>query len=185
MRTERIIDDPLCEFSQDFLGREEFWKAVPGFEHYEVSTFGRLRKYVTGAKSDDSYTEVSLGDRRGRKKRIRLHQLVMETFVGPAPSGHNINHKDGSKQNARLNNLEHSTFSGNSQHAVDTGLWVPKCLLTDQQIKAIKVLSSIAPQKEVAEIFRISRQHVSNIVLGKRRSRRWEKQDGPTAIDGN
>ena len=172
MRRETIISDPCFEISKDFLEREEFWKAIPGFENYEISTHGRLRKYLK-CTNRNGYTETSLSNGKGKvKKTIDIHKLVMETFIGPPPRGHNINHKDGNKINPRLDNLEYVTFSENSKHAVRTGLLKHKFKITNDQVKTIKILCEITTQREVAKIFGLSWQHVSNIVLGKRRNGR-------------
>jgi DNA-binding XRE family transcriptional regulator len=66
------------------------------------------------------------GDRRGYVKYsltvdavpadVSGHRLVWETFNGPIPAGLQINHKNGVKNDNRLENLEVCTQSENLRH---------------------------------------------------------------------
>src|SRR5205085_5266926 len=51
-----------------------------------------------------------------------VHRLVVEAFIGPIPEGMADNHKDGTKQNNDISNLEIATYSENIQHADLIGL---------------------------------------------------------------
>ena len=42
----------------------------------------------------------------GEETKRMVAELVLETFVGIRPTGKNIHHIDGDKQNNNLNNLE-------------------------------------------------------------------------------
>lgn len=62
---------------------------------------------------------------RGRKSRIMLvHRLVAMAFHQNPDGLPIVNHKDGKKTNPHYTNLEWTTYSKNSQHAIDTGLLV-------------------------------------------------------------
>jgi len=50
---------------------------------------------------------------------------VAQTFIGKAPNNQEVNHKDGKKGHAHLDNLEYVTRSGNLEHAWATGLRKP------------------------------------------------------------
>lgn len=55
--------------------------------------------------NSDGCLEVDLV--KGSEKHTCLvAHLVLETFVGPCPSGYRCNYKDGNKQNTKLENLE-------------------------------------------------------------------------------
>jgi hypothetical protein len=46
---------------------------------------------------------------------------VAEAFLGPPPTKyHEVNHKDGNRQNNCVDNLEWITHQGNAQHASET-----------------------------------------------------------------
>ena len=58
-------------------------------------------------------------------KYIYIHRLVYETFIGPIPSGMEVNHKDGCKTNNNFWNLELMTRKENAVHSWETGLAYP------------------------------------------------------------
>lgn len=106
----------------------EIWKFVVGRKckynvshKYQVSNLGRVRKSVSG--------EV-LQTRIGYKGYVRilersLHHLVLEAFVGPCPTGYQCNHKNGIKDDNRLENLEWVTAQENIRHSWRLGLSKP------------------------------------------------------------
>ena len=49
-------------------------------------------------------------------ENVLVHRLVANTFLGNAPCGHEVNHKDGNKQNNSVENLEWVTKSENQRH---------------------------------------------------------------------
>jgi hypothetical protein len=105
----------------------EQWKPVKGFEAYEVSDLGRVRriKAAKGAKvgqvlkpypQNKGYLLVKL-----QKKTVALHKLVAKTFI-PNPLGlPEVNHK-GPKSDCRASMLEWRSGKGNMLHAVQNGL---------------------------------------------------------------
>lgn len=91
----------------------EEWKWVNGFEGiYQISNYGRLKSFkgnkygtvLSNKNKNGDYFSVIL--KCGVKKRCcRIHELVMESFVGERPLNYHVHHKDGNKQNNSLNNL--------------------------------------------------------------------------------
>ena len=58
-----------------------------------------------------------------KQLRVRVHRLVAELFLGPAPENKPIiNHIDGNKQNNHFTNLEWCDYDTNNRHARETGL---------------------------------------------------------------
>lgn len=96
---------------------------------YFISNYGSMRKklangrwrYLTTDRCDRvGYTKVTLTI-QGKPHIKLMHRLVAEVFIpNPNPSLlTQINHKDGNKQNNRVDNLEWVTPNQNQQHKCD------------------------------------------------------------------
>jgi len=90
--------------------REEQWKAIEGFESYEVSDLGRVRNAETGCirklhKNRYGYMVVALWNREKAKSQ-QVHQLVARAFVGNKGNYTEVNHIDEDKTNNKASNLE-------------------------------------------------------------------------------
>lgn len=107
----------------------ERWKPVRGYEgFYEVSDLGNVRsvdriarhghrlrgKPIASRPNPErgGYVYVSLS-RDGQMYTRRVHRLVLEAFVGPAPEGMEGCHNDGDPANNALSNLRWSTHQEN------------------------------------------------------------------------
>ncbi len=116
---------------------KEEWKPIIGFEHYEISNHGRVRKisYLRSHVTKSvGYPQVQLfkGDGCGKKrlgntkkppvKKMLIHRMVAEAFVANPNSDRIVNHKDGNKLNYLPENLEWCTYSHNMKHAYKLGL---------------------------------------------------------------
>jgi hypothetical protein len=120
--------DTAMAISQ-FTSPEE-WRGVVGFEGlYEVSNHGRVGSLtcrghrretplVLKTMAHCGYQRVNMYRHDGGKFRSRrVHQLVLESFVGPAPAGHtHAAHIDGDRMNNRLSNLKWATPKENAFH---------------------------------------------------------------------
>lgn len=110
----------------------EIWKSVVGFETlYEVSDHGRVRsvlrldsrKHKRGGhpmklyQNGRDYLVVKL-TRDGKSKLRKVHQLVLEAFVGPRPEGAIGCHSDDVKLNNLLTNLYWGTSADNGADRV-------------------------------------------------------------------
>lgn len=106
---------------------DEIWRDVLEREGlYEVSNLGRVRRSGAGINTfvgkvlkpgldPKGYAKVVLSGRKIKK----VHHLVLEAFVRPRPDGLVCNHKNGVKNDNRLDNLEWVTPSENTQHGFD------------------------------------------------------------------
>lgn len=59
---------------------------------------------------------------KGKKKSIKVHRMVAETFIPNPENLPVVNHKDGNTYNYQVNNLEWCSYSDNSRHAFQIGL---------------------------------------------------------------
>jgi len=79
---------------------------------YGVDKYGYLR-VVLSLNSEKTY--------------IKVHQLVVEQFIGHVENGLVINHKDGNKKNNNIENLEITTVKENAIHAHENHLTSREC----------------------------------------------------------
>ena len=92
----------------------EEWRTIPGWENYQVSNAGRVKSIhgniIKQREDRTGYLRVNL--RRGRKKQktIRTHRLVALAWLGEPPTPeHQVDHKNGDRQDNRVENLEYVT----------------------------------------------------------------------------
>ena len=151
------------------------WAAIPSVDGvYDVTTDGRVRRAQGGR-----------GTRRTRKLRTHLsprgyvvaklcidgkqrtrtvHSLVAETFIGPRPGGHEINHIDGNKTNNHVANLEYVTHSQNVIHAARLGRGTRFDATGVAKIK--RRIMNGARNADLARQFDVSPSTISQIRLG-------------------
>ena len=105
------------------------WKKfyLDGIEtDYSVSTEGVVRKdttnYILSQSSQQDYKFVTLLV-QGKQKRMRVHRMVAETFLDNPEHKPYVNHINGNRGDNNVENLEWTTPSENTQHAVQTGLF--------------------------------------------------------------
>lgn len=115
----------------------ETWRPVVGWEGlYEVSDQGRVRSVerivqfgaqtrrvkstvLKPGKTTKGALFVMLSNGKARNRRV--HQLVLEAFVGPRPPGMEGCHWDDNKENNAVTNLRWDTHSANELDKVRNG----------------------------------------------------------------
>ena len=106
----------------------EVWKDISGFEGlYKISSFGRIMSFKkdkngvilknTNRKGD--YFSFVLQGKGKKTKSTRIHRLVAEAFIPNPNNLPEVNHKDGNKQNNRVENLEWCSRSYNAKHSLN------------------------------------------------------------------
>jgi hypothetical protein len=147
----------------------ENWKDVIGFEgRYQVSDLGNVRRldrwiqhtgkagrgsathdhFLRGGPckfwiGNDGYPQVNL-NKNGKGKIVRLHVLVLETFIGPRPTGYEACHINGKPEDNRLCNLRWDTSSSNKLDRIahgtsNRGARHGMSKLTEAQVKLIRL----------------------------------------------
>ncbi len=155
----------------------EIWKPIKDFPKYEASSFGNVKSYkkgihhiLKGYMTHNGYLQVKLFNYNTKKRKgFFIHHLVLNAFISSCPLNYSTNHKNASKIDNRLENLEWATSSDNYTHAYRHGLQKPGVRnLTEKKVKDVhKLLRQGMLQKKIAILFNISPSHVSTIKNSK------------------
>ena len=173
---------------------QEIWKPIAGLEgRYEVSSFGRFKalsrviqykdgrqgllkeRMIKGSTLNVGYILVSFDS----KIRRLAHQVVAETFLGASEYKQTVNHKNGIKNDNRVENLEWATYKQNNDHARAMGLnnqhgeHTNLSKYSDQFIEAVrKVHAKYSPSyQELGVLFGLTGCHTRQIVLNLTRKK--------------
>lgn len=121
------------------------WKDIVGYEnHYQVNELGQIRtlknsslqkagtilKSQINKKNGYVYQMVY---KDGKQKLLRVHRVVANAFLPNPNNLPQVNHKNGNKNDNRVQNLEWCTQEQNMLHAFKIGLAKP----SDKQKRAI------------------------------------------------
>lgn len=171
---------------------KEVFREIQGFPKYRISNLGRIISTVRGKDKimklgmrTTGYHKIELVGNSGRKT-LSVHRLVAVAFI-PNPKNHPcINHKDGTKTNNQVDNLEWCTYSHNTNHAFDVGLRVPAKIngnakLTISQVQEIRKLHGKEKGIELAKRFNVSAETISNIQHRKT----WKDLEEPLDLSNN
>lgn len=94
----------------------EEWREIEGFPNYRISSNGRIKslnynktgceKILTPHRLNNGYLGINLYDSSRKSRILLIHRLVAIAFI-PNPNGYKIiNHKDESRDNNSVGNLE-------------------------------------------------------------------------------
>lgn len=129
-------------------------------------------RYLKIYKNPKNYPLVFLF-LKGRKTFSLIHRLVAEAFI-PNPLGSpQVNHKNGRKEDARIENLEWTTNSENMKHAYRTGLRaigadLPHSKLDAKKVMQIRVLATQGVSKtQIARNYGVARTTIRQVIFGR------------------
>jgi hypothetical protein len=128
----------------------------------------RKGKILNPSKTDKGYLRTRLSV-DNIKKNFFIHRLVAEAFIENLNNLPDVNHKDGNKENNRVDNLEWVTKQENHTHAVRTGLKAKgerhgMSKLTLPQVTEIKnMLRAKISYSRIAKIFNVTKQTIYGI----------------------
>lgn len=128
----------------------ETWKQILGFEEYEVSTHGRIRKgdRILSAHICATGTLAILLTKDGKKYFRHVGKLVLDTF---SPGVGFVKYLDGDHSNAKLYNLTRRTTA-------------PASKLTTAEAKHIK--ESNLPYDQISELYNVCKSTIQKIKKG-------------------
>ncbi len=151
------------------MSQKEIWKQFRG-SYYYASNLGRIK----GPKGVLTHYRNGLGRqlidmRKTQGKVFLVHRVVAETFFGPCPKGLQVNHKNGNKDDHRIENLEYITAKENIIHSVENNLRHKSKIKSycDKTERILSLLSKGMKQKEVASIVGCDPSHVSRTSRGE------------------
>ena len=120
---------------------------------------------------------LSNGERRNMSY-FRINRLVAQAFIPNPDNLPQVHHKDHDKLNNHVDNLKWVTGSENIKEAITAGkhhggfkkgLKHHRGKLSDEQVLEIRDLIKTKRNYEIANIFGISRGHVTDLVKGNKR----------------
>lgn len=132
----------------------EFWRKIPNFNRYDVSTLGRLRlrkngKILNGSVHNQGYHSTTLIRDDGKRRQVFYHRVVAEVFMPNPDNLPECNHLTGVKFDARLGTVEWSSRIGNQRHAWATGLITAEHILRGRGRQSIE---SMFTESQVLDI---------------------------------
>ncbi len=91
----------------------EQWRLIDGYDNYEISSHGRVRKNQTSRimkliDRNDGYIEVGLFKDK-KKKTHRVHRLVGFAFLEKKNEDIEVDHIDHNRSNNMITNLRWTT----------------------------------------------------------------------------
>ncbi|MCK5521001.1 MAG: HNH endonuclease [Candidatus Marinimicrobia bacterium] len=122
-----LILNDINFFNPLHLYEGEEWLPISEFEDYQISNYGRVKKWHRGELiifkwgSNGKYAKVVLYNGGVRKDRY-IHRLVALHFIENKEGLKEVNHKYGQRLDNYYKNLEWSTRSKNAKHGYDNGL---------------------------------------------------------------
>ena len=136
-----------------------------------------------GVPDEHGYRMMNWKLPNGKRRFLRLHNVVWETHNGPVPEGLEIDHIDMDKSNNRITNLRLLSHGDNIRAAREKlGNW-SKSKLLPHQIELVLALSAALPKGQGPLLPLAKRWGVSKFYLGNLRAKA-KKENDPRYLAG-
>lgn len=112
-------------------------KPIKNYPAYTVDLFGTIRlagREIHTYDNNRGYLKAFLTDENGKRKSVRVHRIVAETFIENPLGLPVVNHIDGNKYNNRVDNLEWVSYKENTR------------LSLNNHFPVIKPIAQISPR---------------------------------------
>ena len=159
-----------------------YYRPIPGWEDlYAAGTDGVIYRIdgaepspLKGSPTSKGYLTVSLS--RGAWHTHAVHQLVCETYYGPAPHpGAQVRHVDGRQTNNRPENLDWGTAKQNRQdrsaHGRGMGSQHHMAKLSSADVAAIR--ASAMSQRQLARFYCVAQSTIAEV----RKGNTWRRHE--------
>lgn len=176
---------------------KEAWRDIPGYEgYYQASTLGKIRSLdrivmqknrwgtetktirkgrILGAiKTNGGYLRVTLTVGENREL-IRIHSLIMLTFVGIRPVCELVRHLDGNPKNNNLENLAYGTPRANVIDVYRYGR-LNGVLTLNQVLEIRDLLKSGVSYSDIAWLYGVCKSNIG--MINRRKIFDWLGDDG-------
>jgi hypothetical protein len=153
------------------------YRESPTYSGYLVrsdgSVIGRSGKVLKPCPDGAGYSKLVMCLPGNKRKTIRVHVLVCETFHGPRPFGHAVAHADGDRSNNRADNLRWATYTENeadkrAHGTAARGERQGLSQLTADKVREIRTRAAAGEtQRSLAHAFGVCKASIQTAISGK------------------
>jgi hypothetical protein len=164
----------VAEIQKDIPEHEGRYKATSDGRIYSCLTSKFMSIYVN---KSNGYCYVNLTLKSGKQKNCIVHRLIASAFFGECSDGYQVNHKNGIRDDNRIDNLEYLTKIENERHSwrflnrkpsINRGEEAGSAKLTEKKVLQMRHLHATGKYtyKELGKRFGISGGHTSKVING-------------------
>ncbi len=163
----RIGSDGTVWTAKKMIGQGKSRRAII------TDRFRQMRTFVVNGYMVVNFREVRSDGGKGKLYQRKIHRILLECFVGPAPAGMVTRHLDDNRLNNGLTNLSWGTRAQNSQDAIRNGKICPperkrNTKLDPDKVRRIRQMLSIGNRLvDIAAQFGVTPECIGAIASGR------------------